>query len=359
MTETYISCHAPTAESPQCAVERLRKELLRALAERAFSLSDVVFMRLFCSDVYTQARLLQNLWPPAAPCQRIFIGQTPLDSAYLSLQAYCIRGAHTSVDHDGSLLVRHGAYRSLWTLDVPHAPGSPQVQTDAVIASFVDKLRRHDMSLQDHAIRTWYYVRDVDNNYAGMIKSRVAQYEACGLTPQTHFIASTGIEACAPDPHVLVWMQGHAQLGLEDGQIAYLRAEDHLSPTHVYGVNFERGTRVVYGDRMHGHISGTASIDHEGTVLHKGDVIRQFERAVENVEALLREGEMSLRHLQAATVYLRDSHDYPRLAPLVKSLLPPDCAVNITHGPVCRPDWLVEIEGQAIAPCRSAFPPFL
>lgn len=359
MNEFYFACHTPSANSPEAAIVQLQDGLHRALAERELCLSDVIFIRLFCSDVYTHARLLPALWTQDMPCQRIFIGQTPLDSAFISLQAYGIRGAHKTFDDMGSLLVRHGAYTSLWTLDYPSEPASSREQSDTVISSFEGRLRRHGMTLRDDVIRTWYYIRDVDNNYAGMIESRVAHYEACGLTPRTHFITSTGIEACAPRPHVLVWLHGHAQLGLQAAQITYLKAEEYLSPTHLYGVNFERGIRITYGDRMHARISGTASIDREGNVLYKGNVIRQFERAMENVEALLHEGEMSLRHLQAATIYLRDSHDYSRIAPLVRSLLPSGCAVNITHGPVCRPDWLVEIEGEAIVPCRTDFPPFL
>ncbi len=317
------------------------------------------FLRFFCSDVYTQAPLLNRLWRQDFPCQRIYIGQTPLDSAYISLQAYCINNVQKYLEEDGSLLVRHGSYQSLWTLDYPPVPENSQAQSEAVIFSLQDKLRRHGLALERDAVRTWYYIRDIDNNYAGMVKSRVTRYEACGLTPDTHFIASTGIEADAPRPDVLVWLHGYAESGLRPEQITWLKAPDHLSPTHVYGVNFERATRVVYGDRAHCHISGTASIDHEGNVLHKGNVIRQFERAVENMDALLREGDMELRHLRSATVYLRDGHDYPRLAFLIKNLLPAQCVVNITRGLVCRPDWLVKIEGEAVAPCHSSFPPFL
>lgn len=337
----------------------MKSIFLKTLQNKYIPLSSVAFIRFFCSDVYTQAPLLEKTWSDI-PCQRIYIGQMPLDSVYISLQAYCISGnVKKSLLDEGSLLIQHGPYQSLWTLDYPYRAGHSYAQSDAVITSFQEKLQRHGMTLQHDVIRTWYYVRDVDNNYAGMVKSRVFHYEACGLTPNTHFTASTGIEACAPQPSTLVWLHGHAELGLQPEQITYLKASDNLSPTHVYGVNFERGTRVVYGDRMHGHISGTASIDHEGKVLHKGDVVRQFERAVENVEALLCEGEMSLQDLKAATIYLRDSHDYPRIASMVETLLPSDCAVNITRGPVCRPDWLVEMEGEAVAPRQSVFPPFL
>lgn len=362
MNELYFSCFSSSLPSPEAVIQQLRRDFLRSLEEAEYDLSSVMFIRFFCSDVYTQMPMLEKTWADI-PCQRIFIGQTPLDSSHVSLQVYCLRNAvKKSLDEDGSLLVQHGPYQSLWTLDYPSLPAAPTTscaQANTVIASFQKKLRRYGMTLQDHALRTWYYVRDIDNNYAGMIKSRLVHYEACGLTQHTHFIASTGIEACAHRPDVLTWLHAHAERGLQPDQITYLKALDHLAPTSTYGVNFERATRVVYGDRMHGHISGTASIDHEGVVLHKGNVVRQFERAVENVDALLREGDMSLQQLKAATIYLRDSCDYPRIAPLAKALLPPDCAVNITRGPVCRPDWLVEIEGEAIAPHCSCFPAFL
>lgn len=358
LNEVYFSCVSPSAQSPESAIKQLRLNFLRSLYENGVDETDVIFMRLFCSDAYTQMPLLAKTWSDIS-CQQIIIGQTPLDSTFISLQVYCIKNVQKSLDEAGTLLVQHGPYRSLWTLDYPLAPAHSHAQSDAIITSFEHKLQRYGMTLRDNVIRTWYYVRDVDNNYAGMVQSRISHYEARGLNPDTHFIASTGIEACAPKPHVLVWLHGHAELGVQPEQITYLKAEDHLSPTHVYGVNFERGTSIMYGDRIHGHISGTASIDTDGNVLHKGDVVRQFERAVENVGALLHEGKMSLQDLKAATIYLRDSHDYRRIAPMVKELLPSVCAVNITRGPVCRPDWLIEIEGEAVAPCKSAFPAFL
>ncbi|MCH5277579.1 MAG: hypothetical protein J1E80_07055 [Desulfovibrionaceae bacterium] len=357
--EAYFSCRAPAASAPEAAVDQVRQSLLAQLDEAGLEPSSVVLLRFFCSDVYTQAPLIERVWPDDFLCQRIFVGQTPLDSAYMSLQAYCIKTARKQRESDGSLVVRHGGYQSLWTLHYPPAPDNSRAQSDAVIESWHKVLRHHGLALDRDVVRTWYYVRDIDNNYAGMVQSRVAHYEASGLTPDTHFIASTGIEACAPDPHALVWLHGHAELGLRPEQITYLKALDHLSPTHVYGVNFERATRITYGDRVHCRVSGTASIDSEGRVLHRGDVMRQCERAVENVDALLREGGMELRHLRAATVYLRDGHDYPRLAALAQQLLPASCAVNVTRGPVCRPDWLVEIEGEAIAPCQSSFAPFV
>lgn len=78
--------------------------------------------------------------------------------------------------------------------------------------------------------------------------------------------------------------------GCPRGSSNNLYARDYLNPTYEYGVTFERGVRVDYGDRSHIFISGTASIDNRGRVVHAGDVRRQTERMWENVEALLREG---------------------------------------------------------------------
>lgn len=357
--EIYLAIHAPDAASAKEAVGSLRARLGAALRERGLDEGDVALLRFFCSDVYNQAPVIAALWPGTEDCQRVYIGQRPLDSAYVSLQAYAVRGAQKFSPAPGSLAVRHGGYASLWLLAYPEAPGGAEAQTDEILNGLAARLADQGMTLAGNVLRTWYYLRDIDNTYAGMIKSRVRHYEGAGLTPRTHFIASTGIEGRSPDPHALVALQAHAVSGLAPEQVRYLRALEHLSPTSLYGVNFERATLVTYGDRKHCHISGTASIDAEGNVLHTGDVARQLGRTLENMEALLAEGGMRMADLAAATVYLRDGADTPRITAPLFEALPAGCAVNINHGAVCRPDWLIEIEAEAICPYNAALSRFL
>ncbi|MDE6735683.1 MAG: hypothetical protein K2J64_09485 [Desulfovibrio sp.] len=357
--EVYLALQAPQAASAAEAVASLRAQLGAALRERGLTEGDVVLLRFFCSDVYNQAPLINFLWPATAACQHVYIGQRPLDSAYISLQAYALAGAQKTAAKPGSLEVRHGGYTSLWLLEYPPAPGSAEAQTDDILSGLSRRLAKERMTLADNVVRTWYYLRDIDNTYAGMIASRVRHYEAAGLTPETHFIASTGIEGRSPDPHALVALQAHAVWGLEPGQVRYLRAPDHLSPTSLYGVNFERAALITYGDRQHCHISGTASIDAKGNVLHKGDVVRQLGRTLENMQALLAEGDMRMTDLRAVTVYLRDGADAPRITTPLALKLPRGCAVNINEGAVCRPDWLVEIEAEAVRPHSAPWPRFI
>ena len=68
-------------------------------------------------------------------------------------------------------------------------------------------------------------------------------------------------------------MDSYAVDGLEPGQIQFLYAPTHLNPTYEYGVTFERGTAVTYGDRKQVFISGTASIDNRGEIVYPGDIV--------------------------------------------------------------------------------------
>lgn len=350
MPYIYISCTADSADNLSEAIQELRHKFAQECALHNAAPEDAFCMRFFCSDVHRQAPQIRKQWPPHAHCLSLYIGQAPLDSRYLSLQACLIPQCPRESTEEGFVCLRHGYYTTYLGESMPVTPRDSEYQTDEIIGHAQKFLDAHGLSFEQDVIRTWYYVRDIDNNYAGMIRSRVRHYEAARLTPSTHFIASTGIEACAEEPHVLSWLITEAQKGLDEKQILYLKALSHLSPTHIYGVNFERATAIQYGDCRHIRLSGTASIDAEGAVVHIGDTLAQAHRTIENITALLAEGGMPLSALQSAIVYLRDAHDYPLVSDYLQQVLPPHCTVNIVHGSVCRPDWLIEIEGEALAP---------
>ena len=183
----------------------------------------------------------------------------------------------------------------------------------------------------------------MDVNYAGVVTERSEVFVTQGLTEKTHYIASTGIGGRHADPKVLVQMDAYAVDGLQPGQMRYLYAPTHLNPTYEYGVTFERGTYVDYGDRRHVFISGTASINNKGEVMYPGDIRKQTRRMWENVEALLTEAECSFEDVGQMIVYLRDPADYPVVKAMYDERFPHTPKV-ITLAPVCRPGWLIEME---------------
>lgn len=127
-----------------------------------------------------------------------------------------------------------------------------------------------------------------------MVKARNEVFLTQDLTEKTHYIASTGIGGRHPDPQVTVQMDAYAINGIQPAQIQFLYATTHLNPTYEYGVSFERGTCVKYGDRRQVFISGTASINNKGEVVYPGDVRKQTNRMWEMWKHCLKKPNVAL-----------------------------------------------------------------
>ena len=83
-------------------------------------------------------------------------------------------------------------------------------------------------------------------------------------------------------------------------------------------------------------------------VVHVGDVIKQTERTFENINALLEGYDATLADMKMIVVYLRDSSDYPMVTAYLNEHMPPETAYIVVLGAVCRPTWLVEMDGIAV-----------
>ncbi|MGE5783815.1 MAG: Rid family hydrolase [Myxococcales bacterium] len=322
-----------------------------ALRDAGLDLGTEVFMRLHVSDALNQIPLLRDRIPQRRDRGLItLIGQSPLQSNKIALEAYHVKCRGTCRRRllaEGQLEVEHGQYRTVWGSFHSRATGSAALQTAELLRQLERVAASQGGSLYDNLLRTWFFVRDIDTNYSGLVEARRELFERCGMTAASHYVSSTGIAGEMQQAHELVALDALLEFGLAEGQIRFMTAGSHLCPSHQYGVTFERGTRLTYGDRSHFHISGTASIDRAGHILHPGDLDRQVERTLENIEVLLANEGAHLSDLKQAVVYLRDPSDGARVRTLLASLLPQSVPLIIVEGRVCRPGWLVEIEGIA------------
>ena len=315
--------------------------LLKAYTEASAG-KTVLLRRFFLSDPANQAARLETALGELPAAATSIIGQPPLNGTKIAAWIYAVAGAEI---RDGLLV--HNGYRHLWTGGMTADNADSEGQTAEIFNAYETLLAAKGMSVADNCLRTWLFVRDVDTHYGGVVKGRRDHFNGIGLTPDTHFIASTGIAGFSARPEQLVRMDAYAVSGLKEEQIQYLHAYDHLSPTALYGVTFERGTAVTYGDRRHVYISGTASIDKDGKVVHVDDPVKQAERMLENVSALLQEAGAGMEDLMYSLVYLRDMADYPRVREVLQHHCPSLDPIYVL-APVCRPAWLVEMEGMAI-----------
>ena len=306
-----------------------------------------VFRRYFLSDAANQSASLRALLEGYEGGAISIVEQPPLDGSKVALWVYLQTDVEVTPLAQGHCEVSHGAYRHLWSASRSAVGSTSEEQTRGLFADYVEHLAHQGCTLADHCLRTWFFVQNVDVNYAGVVKARNEVFSEQRLTPDTHSIASTGIAGRHADPAVTVQMDAYAVAGLQSSQVSYLYAPTHLNPTHEYGVSFERGTRVDYGDRRHVLISGTASIDNRGEVVHVGDIRRQTLRMWDNVEALLSEAEMDFSHVCHLIVYLRDVADHAVVSEMFDHRFPNIPKVFLL-APVCRPGWLIEMECMAV-----------
>ena len=331
--------YAEQVEAVQAAYARLVEGELKG--------SCAVFKRFFLSDAANQADYLLAMHAEDSGCPLSVIEQPPLDGSKIALWVYLQKGVQTKALSEGIYEVKHGAYRHLWMAGASNQASNSEYQMRLLFNDYVMQLLENGCSLADNCIRTWLYVQNVDVNYASVVKARNEVFATQNLTDKTHFIASTGIAGRHANPNVLVQMDAYAVDGVKQEQIHYLYAPTHLNPTYEYGVSFERGTYVDYGDRRQVFISGTASINNKGEIVHLGDIRKQTLRMWENVETLLKEAECTFDHVGHLLVYLRDVADYTVVQEMFEERFP-DIPKVFLLAPVCRPGWLIEMECMAV-----------
>ena len=317
------------------------------LVEGELKGSCAVFKRFFLSDAANQADYLLAMHAGDSDCSLSIVEQPPLDGTKVAMWVYLQKGVQTKALSNGIYEVKHGDYRHLWMAGAFNQASNSEYQMRLLFNDYVMQLLENGCSLANNCIRTWLYVQNVDVNYAGVVKARNEVFATQNLTDKTHFIASTGIAGRHANPKVLVQMDAYAVDGVKQEQIHYLYAPTHLNPTYEYGVSFERGTYVDYGDRRQVFISGTASINNKGEIVHPGDIRKQTLRMWENVETLLKEAECTFDHIGHLLVYLRDIADYTVVKEMFEERFPNTPKVFLL-APVCRPGWLIEMECMAV-----------
>lgn len=323
----------------------LHDALKRLLVDELFINAKPVFAQYFMSDATNQQDELSKMLYEQLDCTVCYVKQPPLNGSKLALwvqlQTDVTRG------DDGLIYYEHNGYRHYFTTAdcgrVSTVNENSYLQTKELLEDYEEQLKRRRCIIANDCVRTWFFVRDVDLNYQGLVEARKENFELNGMNSQTHYIASTGIEGSTCNPNVKVLMNAYTIKGLDKGQMNFLYAKDYLNSTNEYGVTFERGVRIDFGDRRKVYISGTASIDNKGLIVYSGDIEKQVYRMWKNVNALLDEADCVFDDLMQIIVYLRDIADYKLVNRLFDQKFPTVPKI-IVLAPICRPGWLVEME---------------
>lgn len=313
----------------------------------AFKNSKTIFKRYFLSDAANQYPQLIKAEVDNRNYALSVIQQPPLNGAKIAVWIYMAEDLQITTQSKYITSESNG-YKHIWTSLTNGKGSNSYEQTQSILELIEQILESENCSLKENCIRTWFFVNNVDVNYADVVEARKELFTKRNMVPQTHYISSTGIEGRINNPKSLVVADAYSINGIKKGQVTFLKGLTHLNPTYEYGVTFERGTAVNYGDRKHIFISGTASIDNKGDIVHPNNVLKQTERAMENIQVLLGETNSQLTDIAQMIIYLRDVSDYKHVEAYYQTHFPHTPRV-IVLAPVCRPGWLIEIECIAIA----------
>jgi enamine deaminase RidA (YjgF/YER057c/UK114 family) len=349
--EYHISLSPNNCSFFEDQLDDLLQQLQVAVQQNSLSSEQLVFAKIFLSDYINQKPLLdkhKGLSNILSRCASSTIEQAPLDGTKINLLLFFLKTDNLRIERQNNVFHIYvnnqlHVYQSISEF----RSQTPYRQTEEAFQDHSDWLEKRQLTLKGHCVRTWIYSRDVDKDYAEIVKARNNVFDRQGLTHDTHYIASTGIEGKGLYTSSCVNIDFYSIPNIRPAQIHHLQALDYLNPTHEYGVAFERGTSITYPDKKHIFISGTASIDKQGNCVHRDNVLKQTERLFLNIGKLLDDGESSLDDIAQMIVYLRNVPDYPTVRNYLDHHFENTPKV-VVLARVCRPEWLIEVECLAV-----------
>lgn len=341
------STFVPTSD--KCGDVAMQVDSIRQAIEQIEKETGTIafFVRFHLSDIATQANCVKEAFA-GKKCAVSIVGQPPMPLSKVQAIAMFESDIEITAVDANTIKVSNGSEDCYWTTRLVDPHDDSYKQTHHQLQQYEKFLADNGMNIADNCVRTWFFVRDIDRNYGGVVVGRRENFLLNGLTPDTHYIASTGIEGKHEDHNVLSVLDAYAVKGISPDKMQILYAAENMNKTIEYGVTFERGVCVHHSaGYKQVYISGTASIDTKGEVLHVGDIKGQVRRMTENVGALLKEAGCNWNDISQATVYLRDIADYECAYNELSKILT-DKQFIVVQAPVCRPAWLIEMEAIAI-----------
>jgi enamine deaminase RidA (YjgF/YER057c/UK114 family) len=369
LMELYI-CARPS--DPDAAfesqVESMYENLLAELPRHGVRLRDIVTEKVFLSDLPPQIPRLKairqhhfgragretDLLPATT-----YVRQPPaLPGQLCELQAFALvsgdgpplalRRLDGLPDEASGRVVEAGDLRHVFLANITGGRSGDAMDFPGQAASLFEKaesiLAGEGLTFRD-VVRTWIYVDGIDRHYDELNLARREFFHSRHVLPCP---ASTGIQGGVHPMDRGCGLDLRALAGPGRFQVRPIHAST-MNEAPTYGSDFSRGMQVTTPHREVLYVSGTASIDTEGRVLHVGDPRGQADRMLLNIQQLLAEQGAGFRHLVSAVTYLKRAEDLPVMLEVCRQRGFPDGIPNtFCVADVCRPEWLCEMEAIAV-----------
>ena len=140
----------------------------RELREGVLQGTVAAFMRFFLSDAANQADYVLATATEQLDCALSVVEQPPLDGSKVALWVYLLTGMQTRVQPGGLYSLTHGAYTHYWGGSAFNRAVNSEYQARLLLNDYVMQLMEQGCTLADNCLRTWFFVQNIDVNYAGV-----------------------------------------------------------------------------------------------------------------------------------------------------------------------------------------------
>lgn len=336
----------------------------------------MVFLRDGADEVEAEA-LLRARFGDAMPVTT-FVVQPPCGGAALGVELWALGGPGVKVERLGPelLTVESDGIRWIHCGGIRGVTGSARAYEESLSAFEQMRSRLAGAGVGfDQVVRTWLYVNQINSGapgrqrYQELNRARTDFYGGirfgskarAACAPETIYPASTGIGTSGTGIRMSCMALDSQRpdvflLPLENPQ--QTPAYDYQAVHSPQSPKFSRAMAVVQGHFVSTLLSGTASIVNSQTC-HPGDIVRQTEQTIENIERLIAPENFAqhglpgagatLRDIAKLRVYVKRPEDYEACRAVCERRLPRSPAIYL-QADVCRPELLVEIEAVTFSP---------
>ena len=144
-------------------LDALYGQLRAYISEERAAGRHLQYTKIFLSDIANQEHVMMQ-----SALMKDIVGR----AAYAVIQQSPVNGAKIGLLVKTSSNANPYVLHSLRLTDEEAMNFGSYVQTVMLFEKYMAILKEQGLTLKDHCVRTWIYVRDIDTNYDGMVKAR-------------------------------------------------------------------------------------------------------------------------------------------------------------------------------------------
>lgn len=219
---------------------------------------------------------------------------------------------------------------------------------------YLDKCLRTNSLSSDSIVRTWFYVRSIEEYYPKFNEERRHFFDRNNITysnQASNLPSSTCIGALVSENELIhsdMYCLRQTKNTFKVGRMYNQNQNEANGTTYKFQPTFARATEIIGPEHIEIQVSGTASINDKGESIHLNNPYDQIQTTIKHVEHLLGQHSMKFEDLIQSTCFFKNKDYYDDFVKVLKDMKIPMFSSTFVVGDVCRDELLFELDGIAL-----------